>query len=519
MSLVVSSLLDPNHLELPQPLGDFSFRAGGTSKNALSDDEARVASYLAARLFDRRAELILSDLYYEGAQAVTSLGIMIPPELEGLRSILGWAGTGVNALDERLQVQGFRMPNSTEVDEDLADIWAANNMEEESPLGHLDSMTLGDVQIVIGPREGGGQPVITIESPLDMYTAWDPRLRSGRASIQSYMDTDPTSEHYGRQRASFYRLGATVHMVRGEKGWEVIDRNDYALKDAQGVEQLPVVPLPNRPRTRNRIGQSEINAAWRNTIERACRNMAGMEVAREFFGAPPRYLLGVAKGAFQGLDGAARSAWETYIGRILALEADEHGNLPQVGTFASGNPEAFTKLYDVDVRIMAGLMGVAPQYLGIYSDGNPASADAIRMIDFSLSKRAERKSILLGSRWSKVMLLALLIRDGSVPPDAHRMEADWASFGIPTPAADTDAVTKQIAAGMLPPESDVALEKVGYSAVERARISSTRGRSNNRVDRQALIAAAAARSQPAAQLQLPAGRTDEPLSAEQVPVG
>ncbi|MBF6459812.1 phage portal protein [Nocardia puris] len=512
MPLNLSTLLDPNLIDLPKPSGDFSFNTATSAE--LSDDEARVASWLAAKLFDQRGALLLSGLYYEGLQAVTSLGIMIPPELEGLRAILGWAGTGVEAVDERLALHGFRMPNSTAVDEDLADIWQANNMDEESPLGHLDAMIFGNTQVVVGPRAGGGQPVITIESPLDMYTVWDPRARRARSSLQTYIDTDPTSEHYGRQRAAFYLLGSTIHMVRGERGWMVIDRDDHKLTDERGELVLPVVPLPNRERVGDRLGRSEITPAWRNTIDRSCRNMAGMEVAREFFGAPPRYLLGVAKGAFEGMDGTARSAWETYIGRILALEADEHGNLPVVGTFASGNPEAFTKLYDVDVRIMAGLTGLPPQYLGIYSDGNPASADAIRMSDFRLNTKAARKATVFGSRWALVMRLALLIRDGQVPDDAHRMEVDWAPTGIPTPAADTDAVTKQIAQGMLPAESDVALEKVGYSAVERERIAIDRRRMQGRADRAAVIAAARNRAQPAAPV-----RTDEPVPAEQTPTG
>lgn len=486
MPLNLSDLLSPDLERLPEPVGDFSFqiRRGGAG---LSEDEGKVASWLAARLFDRRAELILSGLYYEGVQAVTSLGIMIPPELEGLRAILGWAQTGIDAVDERLCVQGFRLPSSTDTDDDLWDIWQANNLVEEHGLAHLDAMIYHGSHVVVGPREGGGQPVITIESPLDMITVWDPRRREGTSALQTYLEIDPVSEHYGRQRATLYLTAATIHLVRGDRGWEVIDRDDHQL----GV--LPVVPMTNRERIRDRDGRSEIAPAWRNTIDRACRNMIGMEIGREFFAAPPRYILGASEKAFQGVDGSAKSAWETYIGRVLALETDERGNLPQVGQFPAGNPEAFTKLYDVDVRVMAGLTGLPPSYLGIYSDGNPASADAIRMSDFRLKTKADRKATAFGGRWERVMRLAWLIRDGKLPPDAHRMETDWAPTGIPTPAADTDAIAKQIGAGMVPAESDVALERTGYSAVERARIGAERRRARGRAELTAMINAATRR--------------------------
>ncbi|MBQ1164406.1 hypothetical protein KBZ21_41180, partial [Streptomyces sp. A73] len=42
-----------------------------------------------------------------------------------------------------------------------------------------------------------------------------------------------------------------------------------------------------------------------------------------FYGAPQRYILGASESAFQDAEGNTKSAWETYIGRVLALERDE----------------------------------------------------------------------------------------------------------------------------------------------------------------------------------------------------
>ncbi|MBQ1167342.1 hypothetical protein KBZ21_56010, partial [Streptomyces sp. A73] len=42
----------------------------------------------------------------------------------------------------------------------------------------------------------------------------------------------------------------------------------------------------------------------------------------EFYGAPQRYILGASESAFQDAEGNTKSAWETYIGRVLALERD-----------------------------------------------------------------------------------------------------------------------------------------------------------------------------------------------------
>ncbi|MBQ1164269.1 hypothetical protein KBZ21_40450, partial [Streptomyces sp. A73] len=44
-----------------------------------------------------------------------------------------------------------------------------------------------------------------------------------------------------------------------------------------------------------------------------------------------RYILGASESAFQDAEGNTKSAWETYIGRVLALERDEDGQVPLVG--------------------------------------------------------------------------------------------------------------------------------------------------------------------------------------------
>ncbi|MBQ1164471.1 phage capsid protein, partial [Streptomyces sp. A73] len=76
-------------------------------------------------------------------------------------------------------------------------------------------------------------------------------------------------------------------------------------------------------------------------------------------------------------EGNTKSAWDTYIGRVLALERDEDGQVPTVGQFTAHDPQTYTKNIDLYARIMATQLGLPPHYLG-YTTDNPASADAIR---------------------------------------------------------------------------------------------------------------------------------------------
>lgn len=437
----------------------------------LDDDERRILDHLAGQLGNDRADRALSDCYYKGLQDVPSLGISTPPELKDLATIMGWARSGVDAVTERLHVQGFRMPDATSTDADLQSIWQANNLDDEQTLVHDDAQIFGVAFAVVGASPDGKDepPLITIESPLTMTAVFDNRRRVASCALQSFIDNDPTSEFFQRWRAALYVRGATIHLVAEVGGaWRVTGRDDHRTK--LGVDVVPVVPFLNARRT-GMGGRSEISEAWRNTINRACRAQMRLEVTSEFFIAPKMIILGAAEEDFQNSDGTTKTAWETYTGRVLGLQRADDGTVPTVERFASESPDGLIKVVDQETKNMAGLTGLPPHYLGIFSDGNPASADAIRMSDFRLKMKSDRKTVGFGNSWEQVMRLALLVRDGELPDNANAIETDWAYTGIPTPTADTDAVTKQVSVGMVPPTSDVALSKVGYSAVERERIA------------------------------------------------
>jgi len=232
--------------------------------------------------------------------------------------------------------------------------------------------------------------------------------------------------------------------------------------------------MANRQRLSNREGLSEINAAWMNTTDSACRTMLGMEVGREFYAAPRRYALGVTEEAFQKADGSAVSAWDTYLHKVWMVERDEDGNIPTLGEFAASDPSTHTKLIDEYAKIMSGHMGLPPHFLGIYTQGNPASADAIRSGYEELTSRSLMKHVTFSDEWEETMCLGLLIRDGQVPENSHLLETDWRDPAPQTLAGTSDAITKQIASGAIPATSDVTLKRLGYSAVERARLEQDR---------------------------------------------
>jgi hypothetical protein len=424
---------------------------------ALSADEQAVLLHLMSAVESKRYQLEIRNAYYRGTMQIADLGIAIPPQMRQLKVALGWPRVCVDALDERLNVEGFRFAESTSVDEDLQGLWQSNSLDGESQLAHIDALVFGQAFVAVGSGDDADTPLITVESPLDIAVEWDARTRKMLAALRLF-------GYEGRREATLYLPDQTIYCIQDQGEWRVMDRDQHHL----GVVSL--VRIANRPRSYQRDGSSEITPEIMSITDAACRTLQGLEVAREFYSAPQRFILGASESDFQNADGTAKSGWETYIGRILALERDADGNLPTVGQFTTYDPSVFTKVIDMYAKIMSSITGLPPHVLG-YTTDNPASADAIRSTEMRLKLKADRKTKMFGESWRDVMKLALLIRDGSVPDNADSITTVWADTATPTPAATTDAIFKQVEGGIIPATSDVTLEKLGYTAVERQRLA------------------------------------------------
>lgn len=77
---------------------------------------------------------------------------------------------------------------------------------------------------------------------------------------------------------------------------------------------------------------------------------------------------------------------------------------------------------------------------------------------------AAKATRTFGVGWRRVAQLAIMIRDGlSEPPDAaRRLQPTWLDPALPSLSQASAAVQQQVTAGILPADSDVTLERLGY---------------------------------------------------------
>jgi len=407
---------------------------------ALSEDEAETLARLHAQLTRAQRPLYRLNAYYDGDQRIEQLGLAVPPELQRFLTIVNWPGTYVDAIEERLDVEGFRLPGEEGADKDLWRIWQENDLDEESQMAHLDSLALGRSFVTVGagdtpdaeddeqPDRDPATPLITVESPREMTVEMSPRTRRVAAAAKVYQDGKT-------MRSTLYLPDQTVWLERVNARWQEEDRDEHGL----GV--VPVVPLVNRPRTAQRSGVTEMKRVISLT-DAAARALTNAQLATEIMAIPQRYVLGASKGDFIDKEtGKPLTAWEAYFGAVWALMNKD----AKVGQFTAADLSNFKTIVDHYASLVAGVTGLPMRYLG-QSTTNPPSADGIRADESRLIKTCERVQRGRGGSWERVQRLSRRIVDGDWDPKLAQLETIWRDAGTPTRGQEADAAVKLYAA-------------------------------------------------------------------------
>lgn len=448
----------------------------------LSDDERRLVGEMLFKLSQHKLGNDEKLAYYEGTQTVQQLGIAIPPNLANVQAVVGWAGTTVDVLEERLDWYGW----ASETDDfGLGEVYRDNALSVESSRPHLDGLVYGTSFVVVGSGlNGEPSPLVTTHSPQGMTGLYDPRTRRLRAALASTAAESVWATGGTVAAVTLYMPDVTIYLSRDTLGgeWRVDERDEHRLG------RVPVVQFENRARN-DAVGRSEITPAVRSYTDQAVRTMLAMEIHREFYQAPQRYAMGVDESNFVNADGTKRTGWETIMGRVWALPRNDDGELPQVGQFTPASPTPYLEQVKGLAQLLAAEAAIPPSYLGFQTD-NPASADAIQRSEARLVKRAERRQASFGRSWLEVGRLALLVRDGAVPDGYSDIAPKWRDAATPTRSAAADEATKLVGSGILPPDSSVTYDRIGLSPAEQRQVAADRRRAAGTGVLQSLQAAA-----------------------------
>ena len=401
-----------------------------------------------------------SKLYYEAQKRPDAIGIAVPPNMQRLLANVGYPRLYVDSIAERQEVEGFRVGDNPEGDEDLWNWWQTNNLDIDATLGHTDALIYGRSYITISMPDpkidvnvDPEVPLIRVEPPAGLFADMDPRTREVTQAIRVTYDSSGAEVI----SATLYLPEDTIQWIKENGAWKVLQRIRH------GLMVVPVVPIVNRTSLADLYGVSEITPELRSITDAAARTLMTMAATAEIMAIPQRLLFGV-KAEDIGVDPlTGEKLFDAYVARILAFE-DPDAKAQQ---FNAAELRNFVEALDSLDRKAAAYTGLPPQYLSFNSQ-NPASAEAIKSSESRLVKKTERKNKLFGGAWEQAMRIAYrMAKGGDIPPEMFRMETVWRDPSTPTYTAKADAATKLYANGMGVIPKERARIDMGYTIAER----------------------------------------------------
>lgn len=419
--------------------------------------QTELLTNLLQRLNEPMARYADLDRYYDGKQP---LAFLSPEAKTALGNRFGIMSSNlprlaVTALAERLRVTGF-----TGEAADVWPDWLRNDLDQTSGVAHREALLLGDSYVIVWV-DRAGRPRVTVESAKQVAVLTDPGSREVVAAVKRWEDSArKTTEAVVYQPGEIRRLRADQQGAVAN-GFHTVE----VIPNPLGV--VPVVRLSNTDRIVGDWGSSEIDDL-KPLVDALNKSLADMMVTSEYVGRPRRWATGIELTEEPLLDEDGDPV----------LDEDNQPVLREVNPIPEGHRAMISESenaqfgqlnaadlsgYEASVRVILGqIMAVSTlpaHYVGVFTD-NPASADALRAAEASLTARAEARQATFGRAWEQVARLIVAVRDGRDPAQVHA-RVQWADAATRSVAQEADAVVKLHQAGLLP--VSYALAKLGYS--------------------------------------------------------
>lgn len=416
-----------------------------------------ILTALLQKLDEPKARYSFLEQYYTGTQP---LSFLAPEAREALGQRFARINSNIprlaiTSLVERLRVTGFRGV-------DIWDDWLRNDLNELSRTAHREALLLGQGYVLCW-ADKFGRPLVTVESAHQMACLRDPGTRRITHAIKRF-ETDTTTEAivYGPDVITRYRANHTGATTAGFKTVEEI---------ANPLGVPPVVRLLNSDRILDE-GVSELDDLICLT-DALAKLLADLMVSSEFVGRPRRVAVGVELEEVPVLDEDGVETGETReinpfpeSNRMMVSE-NENAKFSQLD---AADLAGYKNAVDIITTQLSACSALPAHMLGILSN-QPASADALRAAEASLTARAEAKAAVFGRSWEDVARLVVGVRDGADPLTVD-VSVEWADPSTRSEAQAADATVKLVQAGVLP--VSYALKRLGYTDAEVDEIRTAR---------------------------------------------
>lgn len=426
---------------------------------ALSELHSDYSSMMLSQLSKRSAVNRESVDLYMGDYVTGTLDIAVPPELSSKLGVVSdWPATVVNSYAERQNFHGWH----DRANIGLGDVSSLTGLPLALKSAVLDSMIFGVGFVAFEPNSSGvwiAQEVPPTEGTV-LWDALNQRAVAGMRTRELFDGTKQTVLFLDEGVAYVEGVGADASIV------DFVPHN----LGAPSIQRVRA-----RLKSRRWYGESMITGAVRYYTVAASRTLAGMELNREFYTYPQRWLKNGTMDMFVSSDNPSqsdkvRAGFKALTGSYVTLPPPEMGEPEmELGQFSSSPPTPFIDQVRAYSQLMASATGVPVAYLG-FSTENPPSADAIR---------AWLDRMITGCKDQQRVLSPDVRRLGWMASRLNGVDVDWSTFATqveerwedpasPAIASMSDAAAKLIGAGVADATSDFILDLVRMPDEQRS---------------------------------------------------
>ena len=346
--------------------------------------ELRGMYYLRRKLNMKRSRVVTRYKYYNMKNALHDFNITMPKEWRWLKETLGWCGTAVDSLADRLVLTGWKNDNFG-----LQEIFDMNNKDIFFDSAILSACISSCSFVYISEGEDGFPRLEVIDggNATGVIDATTGMLTEGYAVLKRDDSGNPVSEAY-------FVPGRTEYHIKGEEMYWIDNVAPYPL----------IVPIIHRPDADREFGHSRISRACMDIQQAALRTLKRSEVSAEFYSFPQKYITGLSQ------DSEQMDTWRATISSFLQFDKDEDGDKPTLGQFTQQSMSPYVEQIRMLAGLFAGETGLTLDDLGFVSD-NPSSAEAIKASHERLRLMARKAQRTFGSGFLNVGYLAACLRD------------------------------------------------------------------------------------------------------------
>jgi hypothetical protein len=450
---------------------------------------------LGKRLDDRRDRMERYEAYYAGRQPLAFVS-------DTFRAAFGdrfrefssnFMSLVVDAHRERLSVQGIRIGEHRDGDEDAWRWWQANRLDAESQIAHTESLVKGLAYVLVWPDPISGEPEATIESALQVVVETQPgKSWKRRAALKRWLADD------GRYRAELY-LPDGIYKFRSAQSsadfsastWSQVAQwvrdevpgEPWPVANPLGI--IPIVPLVNRPRLTGTVlnaygrpvsgavgpdeGQSEIAMVMSN--QDAINKLRADTINASDLAAFRQRWLKNWQVEIDEKTGQPIEPFRAAVDRLWILPPPEpedptgDAHQPEFGEFEQTDLAPMVSTIQMEVQALGAISRTPYHYL-LPQSGQPPSGESLKSAETGLVAKVRDSMLHKGEGWEEVFRLNFLFRDDARGHDLGA-EVIWKDPESRTEATHTDAMSKWKALGI---PDEIIWEELGLSPRLIARV-------------------------------------------------